>query len=392
MTSKTTSRALVTPREQPTADQTVDRASSPVLSSPHKLKLAPFAFNIGRGCAGVTNAEGPPLIADWNEVRSIAIAAEDAGFDAVIPVGRWKGFGGESKFWDRTFETFTWAAAIAEATERIGIFTTCHLGIIHPVFAAKMGATIDHISGGRWGLNVVAGWLGEEFDMFGGLPAHVDRYRLAAEWLDIVKRLWTETEQFDYDGEFFQLKGAISEPRPVQSPYPPIMNAGQSPTGQAFAVRNSDLIFIGLQEGYDTKQTIENVRGKAAEVGREVNLWGVVHIVCRDTEKEAHDFIKYYADDLGDYDTAKLYAAGLVAGDTPSHDIFRRDSSLMRQVMATSGNRGIVGTPEQVVEQLKEFSDAGLDGCGVVWFDYLDGIRQYEETLLPLMREAGLRA
>ena len=207
-----------------------------------------------------------------------------------------------------------------------------------------------------------------------------------------MRRLWTEPEEFDYDGEFFKLKGALSEPKPVQSPYPPVMNAGQSSSGQAFATQHSDLIFIGLQEGYDTKATIDNVRAKAAEVGREVALWGVVHIVCRDTEKEARDFVKYYADDLGDYETAKRYGAGLVAGDTPSHDIFRRDSDLMRQVMATSGNRGIVGSPEQVVEQLAEFSEAGLDGCGVVWVDYLDGIEQYETTLLPLMREAGLRA
>jgi FMNH2-dependent dimethyl sulfone monooxygenase len=383
---------VTTPREQPNADHSVDRATSPLLSSPHKLKIAPFAFNIGRGCAGVTNVEGPPLIANWNEVRSVAVAAENAGFDALIPVGRWKGFGGDSKFWDRTFECFTWAAAMAEATERIAIFTTCHLGITHPVTAAKMGATIDHVSGGRWCLNVVAGWLGEEFDMFGGLPSHVDRYRLAAEWLDIVKRLWTEDEAFDYDGEFFKLKGALSEPKPVQSPHPPIMNAGQSPSGQAFATKHSDVIFIGLQEGYDTKATIDNVRQMAADNGREVALWGVVHIVCRDTEKEARDFVKYYAEDLGDYETAKRYGAGLTAGDTPSHDIFRRDSDLMRLVMSTSGNRGIVGTPEQVVEQLAEFSEAGLDGCGMVWVDYLEGIAQYESTLLPLMREAGLRA
>jgi FMNH2-dependent dimethyl sulfone monooxygenase len=392
MTQQLASTELTTPREQSTADHSVERAKSPVLSSLNKLKLAPFGFNIGRGPAGVTNVEGPPLIADWNEVRSIVVAAENAGFDAVIPVGRWKGFGGDSKFWDRSFETFTWAAAIAEATDRIGIFTTAHIGITHPVYAAKMGATIDHISGGRWGLNVVAGWLGAEFDMFGGLPPHVDRYRLAAEWLDIIRRLWTEPEEFDYDGEFFQLKGAISEPKPVQSPYPPIMNAGQSPSGQAFATQHSDLIFIGLQEGYDTKETIDNVRSKAAENGREVNLWGVAHIVCRDTEQEARDFIDYYAGERGDYETAKRYAASLMAGDTPSHDIFRRDSELMRQVQATAGNRGSVGSPEQVVEQLKEFSDAGLDGCGIVWIDFLEGIRQYEEKLLPLMRDAGLRA
>jgi dimethylsulfone monooxygenase len=383
--------AQTTPRSLPTADHTVARESALVRTSPNKLKMAPFGFNISRGPSGVTLAEGPPRIANWQEVRAIALAAENAGMEALIPVGRWKGFGGESQFWDRSFETFTWAAAIAEATERIQIFTTCHIGLTHPVTAAKMGATIDHVSGGRWGLNVVAGWLGAEFDMFGGLPPHVDRYRLATEWLEIVRRLWTDDEEFDFDGDFFTMKGAISEPKPVQRPYPMIMNAGQSPSGQSFASKNSDLIFIGLQDTENLAATIQGIRGSAAEAGREVNIWGVVHIVCRDTEDEALEYIRYYADERGDYETAKRYAAGLVAGDTPTHDIFRRDSGLMRQVMATAGNRGIVGTPDTVAAQLKQFSDAGLDGVGVVWVDFLEGIKQYEEILLPALRDASLR-
>ena len=77
---------------------------------------------------------------------------------------------------------------------------------MHPVAVAKMGATIDHISNGRFALNVVAGWFKNEFDMFGaGMRPHDDRYAYAAEWIDVM-RLWIEEEAFDYEGEYFSGK------------------------------------------------------------------------------------------------------------------------------------------------------------------------------------------
>src|SRR4051794_30013617 len=86
------------------ADQTVERSRVRVLTSPNKLKLGVFGINLSGGTAGVTMAEGAPKITDWNEVLTIAVNAEKAGYEALIPIGRWKGFGGPSKFWDRSFE------------------------------------------------------------------------------------------------------------------------------------------------------------------------------------------------------------------------------------------------------------------------------------------------
>jgi FMNH2-dependent dimethyl sulfone monooxygenase len=374
------------------SDQTVDRNSLRILRSPNKLKLGVFGFNISGGPSGITFADGPPKIASWDEVKSVAVAADEAGLEALVPIGRWKGFGGPSGYWDRSLETFTWAAGIAEATKDIHIFTTCHVGIIHPLLAAKMGATIDFISKGRWGLNIVAGWLGAEFDMFGeGLPPHTDRYGVAAEWLDVVKKLWTESNAFDFDGKYFQMKGAITEPKTVQSPYPLIMNAGHSPTGQKFAAEQCDLIFVSLLERDKIADMVTEIRETAAKEGRQVSIWGTAHVVCRETEQEARDYVKYYAEENIDFETAKIYASALFGADTSSHDKFRQDSDLIKTVAATSGNRGIVGSPEQVVAELEEISNSGIDGVGLIFVDYLQGIQNYSEQLLPLMRKVGLR-
>jgi FMNH2-dependent dimethyl sulfone monooxygenase len=377
----------------PIVDGTLPREQGSVLGGRNRLKFAAFGMNLSGGSGGITFADGQLRAANWDEVSGLAIAAEEAGFEAMVPIGRWKGFGGPSGYWDRSYETFTWAAGIAAMTRRIQLFTTVHVGVMHPVIAAKMGATIDHISGGRWGLNVVAGWLGEEFDMFGaGLQDHSVRYELAEEWITVIRRLWTEPEPFDFNGRFFpQLKGAVSIPKPVQAPYPVTMCAGMSPAGQAFAVDNTDVIFINPSRDADIAGTIASIRETAAAEGRKVSIWGCVHVVCKPTEQEAADYVTQYRDEQGDYETAKLYAAGLLGADTSSHDMYRRNSDLMKVVMASGGLRTIVGSPEQVVDEIQELAEAGIDGLGVAWVNPTEGIATFRDTLMPMFEELGLR-
>ena len=125
-------------------------------------------------------------------------------------------------------ETYTWAAALAAQTEHIMLFSTSHAPTIHPIVARKQGATIDHISKGRWGLNIVCGWFTPEMEMFGATQMdHAERYRYAGEWIQVIKRMWTE-QGFDHHGEFFQVKDGYLLPKPVQQPYPTLINAGFS--------------------------------------------------------------------------------------------------------------------------------------------------------------------
>ena len=216
---------------------------NPLRESPHRLGLAVFGINVSGGCS-MTQAPGA-LAIDWPETRQVALAAEAAGFDALIPVARWKGMGGAVNFNHRSWEPFTLAAALAAITERIALFSTVHVPTVHPIRLAKEVATIDQIAGGRFCLNIVAGWNDKEIGMF-GVPqkAHDERYDVADDWISLAKRLWTETGEFDYAGPYFSSPGAYSEPKPAQQPHPLVMSAGNSPRGLEFAAKHADLNFV----------------------------------------------------------------------------------------------------------------------------------------------------
>ena len=171
----------------------------PLKRSRHKLKLGVFGLNVSSGCSMTERPD--TLRVEWDESVKIAQLAEQAGIEAVIPVARWKGMGGKVNFNHRNFETFTWAAGLAAKTEEIGVFATFHVPTVHPVRAAKEVATIDHISGGRFGLNIVAGWNEREIAMF-GVPQkeHDVRYDVADDWISLCKELWTIEGEFDYAG------------------------------------------------------------------------------------------------------------------------------------------------------------------------------------------------
>ena len=142
-------------------------------------------------------------------------------FEALVPVARWHGFGGKTNPQGPGFEAYTWAAGIAASTSKLGVVSTSHITINHPIVAAKQSAVIDHISDGRFILNIVTGWNQPEIEMFGKpMLGHEERYACAEEWLGIVKRLWTEDESFDHEGRFYKITKGYLQPKPIQAPLP----------------------------------------------------------------------------------------------------------------------------------------------------------------------------
>ena len=360
------------------------------LFSENRVKLGVMAFNCSHGST-VTTADGAWAM-NWDENAELARMADAAGLEVLLPVGRWKGYGGETDFNNRTFESLTWASAIAAITTYSTVFSTVHAPLIHPVAAAKMMATIDHVSSGRFALNVVAGWFKNEFEMFNvDLAPHDQRYDYAAEWLDLVKRLWTEPESFDFDGKFFQGKALWSQPKPLQSPRPPIMNAGSSETGHAFSAQHADMNFAMLRqkdEDSDRAQ-ITHLKQMATDLGRSSQCWIHVYVVCRDTEKEARDYLNHYVVEKGD-DVAvgnMLDIFGVQSG-TLSPDVLE---AFKFHFKAGHGGYPLVGTPEQIVDNIERLSRMGVDGLLMSWVDYLGECRQWIDCVLPLMEQAKQR-
>ena len=363
------------------------RDALPMLDSANRFKLAVFGLNVSGG-QSATSAEGVLQGGDWGEVRSLALQADAAGFDALIPIARWKGYGGPTNWNDRCFETFTWAAGLAAITRRIQVFATVQVPTVHPVRAAKEAVTVDHISGGRFGLNLVAGWNAGETRMFGhDLRPHEERYDVADEFATLLKRLWTE-ETFDFDGKYFQVAEAHGAPHPLQRPGPLLMSAGGSKAGSHFAARHADIQFLNLQTLDGASEIVAGLKRRAhKECGRNIRVMTCVYIMCRDTEDEARDYFNYVVKERGDMVAARNMIEALVPNSS-----FQVLPEVLEHVCAGFGAIPLVGTPEQVVDGLSELSAAGLDGAAVSWIDYSAGMTQYSEVLLPLLRQAGLRA
>ncbi len=354
----------------------------------NSLKLGVFGVNVSHGCS-ITKAPGN-IEVNWPESVELAVAADRAGIEAMVPVARWKGFGGDTNFNHRTFETYTWAAGLAQATERIAIFATSHVPTIHPVLAAKQATTIDHISNGRFGLNIVAGWNAPEFEMFGKsqLP-HEERYQVAEEWIELIKRLWTEPGDFDFDGKYFDCPAAYAEPKPVQKPYPMVMSAGVSPAGRAFAAKHADLNFLLAPDLDAVREIVADVRKLAAENDREVSIWGMTAIVLGDSERDARDFYRYYVEEEGDWEAAR----NLLGGVQPESGSFdpARDQEMLRHLVEGYAALPVIGDAQQVADQLVAFKETGIDGVTLSWVNYREGLARFAAEVIPLLEQAGLR-
>ena len=200
----------------------VRRIANPLFND-NKLKLAVFCTN-NSAIPTLAPEIGMPSIED---ILTLGRRADEAGFEGLVPIARWKGYldGRPDHKLNYVLDPFVLAGTLAQTTRYSALFTTTHAPTMHPIVVAKQAATIDRLSGGRFAMNIVGGWNRREFEMFGiDLLPHDERYDYLAEWLDIIRSLWTSNEEVNFDTRFFKIKGALSRPTPVQSP-PPIMNA-----------------------------------------------------------------------------------------------------------------------------------------------------------------------
>jgi len=221
----------------------------------------------GANCSSGRSATRVPerWSASWPDCLRLARMADAAGIDFLLPIGRWKGYGGDTDFHGATLETVTWACGLLAATERITVFGTVHAPLFNPIIAAKEFVTADHIGQGRFGLNLVAGWNEGEFEMFGVQQReHATRYEYAQEWIDAIKLMWSGPDDVDFDGAFIKLKKVRAKPKPYGGARPLIMNAGSSGSGQAFALRNCDAFFTATstsRQGVDaTAKMVQDIK------------------------------------------------------------------------------------------------------------------------------------
>ncbi|MBS7701151.1 MAG: LLM class flavin-dependent oxidoreductase [Cryobacterium sp.] len=352
----------------------------------NRFKLGVFSANADGGLAISTVPERWP--ARWTDNVTAAQIADRAGLEFFLPIARWRGYGGQNRVREWSFETFTWAAGLAAATEQIALFMTVHVPVVHPIYAAKALATVDHISAGRAGLNIVCGWSPAEFGMF-GISLHEDGYTQAAEWMHVIERCYGNDQPFDFDGKFYTLKDVVSRPAALQTPRPVTMNAAFSPHGRDFAAAHCDFLFTTFGTMEDAGRHAVDVRQRAATAGRDLGLYTVCHVVCRETQAEAETYYHHYAVEMADQSALESRMSG---NRHFANDLDRAAfEQAQKRFAGGAGSYPLVGTPEKIVDELLALSEQGYEGAALSFVNYTYELPFFTDRVLPLMREAGLR-
>lgn len=351
--------------------------------------LGTFAANLSSGLAATTIPDRwQPT---WENNLAMAKVADAGGLDFILPVARYVGYGGETNFQGASLDPITLAAAMLPHTSQITVFSTVHTAFVNPVLAAKQLSTVDQIGNGRMGVNIVAGWNRAEYDMFGvDLPQdHDSRYALAQEWWDVVTRIWSSDDTFEFEGDYFQHKDVRLSPRP-RTGVPPVLNAGSSSQGRDFGARNADLVFTVIENPESAKEIVASIRAdSAAKYGRSVGAMSSSYVVCRPTTAEATEYVRYYAEENADSEAVQALIAGL--GATAKTFTPEQLSRLGTRFAAGHGSVPLVGTPDEVAAEIERYAQSGLSGLTLAFIDYVGELEYFVAEVLPRLEKRGVR-
>ena len=353
------------------------------------FKLGLFSANCSSGLA-VTKAPDR-WTGSWDDNLRMAKIADEVGIDFLLPIARWIGYGGTTNFHEGVLDPTVWAAGLLANTKRIFCFATIHTAFNHPIVVAKQMATVDQIGKGRAGINVVAGWNKPEYDTFGmDLPQdHDARYALAQEWLDIIRKIWTTEGKFDWDGQFFKLQHVEGLPKPYDGVLP-ILNAGSSAQGREFAAKNANFVFTVVGGPEDGAEVVKSVTGLGREkYGRSMGVFTLGYCVVRPTQKEADDFLHYYAEENADWDAVDNLMAlqGLHAQSFTPEML----SMFRNRFAGGHGSIPLIGTPDVVAEGIAALSKAGFGGMTLAFLNYADELPYFAQEVLPRLEKMGVR-
>ncbi|HEX6522021.1 MAG TPA: LLM class flavin-dependent oxidoreductase [Streptosporangiaceae bacterium] len=382
---------------------------------------------------------------DLRHWTNLAQIAERGAFDSIFLADGPALWGNAKHRPGGALEPTVLLTALAGATSRIGLIATASTTYNHPYNLARRFASLDHISDGRAGWNIVTTATKAAAQNFGldDNPSHRERYRRAAEFTDISIALWDSWEDgaeigdkvagvyadedrvhpIDYEGEYFRVRGPLNVPRSPQG-RPLLVQAGSSEDGREFAARYAEAVFTAQQTLADAQEFYGDMKARARRLGRDPDqikiLPGLVPAIgstepeARAIEEELEQLI------VPDYGLAQLanvlelpasalildghlpesvYSRPLVEGAQSRYqlivDLARRDNLTVRQLIGRlgggRGHRTFAGTPEQVADTIEEWASAGAaDGFNVMPPALPSGLESFVDHVIPLLRKRGL--
>lgn len=336
----------------------------------------------------IISANSPQYMPSFELNKAVVQKAESYGFDFALSMIKLHGFGGKTEFWDHGLESFTLMAALAPVTSRIKLFASTAVLTLPPAIVARMTATIDDISGGRFGVNIVSGWHKPEYTQMGLWPGDQyfgTRYDYSTEYVRILRDLW-ETGVSDFKGEYFQMDKCVLSPRPKKPIQ--VVSAGQSDRGMEFAATYCDFNFClgeGLNEPTKSASVPARVASHAAKTGRDVGAYMLFMVIADETDEAALATWDNY--NRGADKEALAHLLGKAAEDTAPTETSTA-TAISRSSSPINFNMGtLVGSYANVARMLDEAASmTGVKGIMLTFDDFLIGLDTFGRRIQPLMQ------
>jgi alkanesulfonate monooxygenase len=323
-------------------------------------------------------------------LRQIAEAVDELGYyGALLPTGR------------SCDDAWIVASALFPFTRRMRFLVAVRPGLMSPTLTARMVASFDRLSEGRLLINVVAGGDPVELAGDGLFLEHDERYQLTDEFLTIFRKVVAE-EEIDFKGKHLEVHGAKVLFPGVQKPYPDLYFGGSSPAAHQAAAKHIDVYLTWGEPPEAVAAKLDEVRGLAAQQGRVLRFGLRLHVVVRETTREAwaaaNDLIRYVTDE-SIAASRKTFARFDSAGQRRMSELHggKRDSleigpNLWAGVGLVRGGAGtaLVGDPEIVAERIREYASLGIDSFILSGYPHLEEAHRVAELLFPLLPVEGV--
>ena len=350
------------------------------------LKFAYWVPNVSGGLVVSTIEQRTDWQLPYNS--RLAQIAEDSGFEYALTQTRYAASYGA----DRQHEASAFSVALLGATERLKVIAAFHPGMWHPGVLAKWLITADHLSGGRAAVNIVSGWLKDEFVKF-GLPwlEHDERYVRTEEFISALRGLLTESG-YSQDGKYYAIDDFTLNPKPVDvpgRPHPEIFFGGNSTAAQAAAGRVADWYFSNGRtlEGYE--ENVAGVRASAAEAGRSPRFGLNGFVIARESRAEAEETLREivakahrpavegFRQSVQEAGASTKDGKGMWAGSSFEDLVQYNDGFKTR----------LIGTPEEIADRIIAFKEVGVNLMLTCYLHFAEEVAAFGRDVLPIVRE-----
>ena len=358
----------------------------PASSFETPLKFAYWVPNVSGGLVVSTIEQRTDWQLPYNS--RLAKIAEDSGFEYALTQTRYAASYGA----DKQHEASAFSLALLGATERLRVIAAFHPGMWHPGVLAKWLITADHLSGGRAAVNIVSGWLKDEFVNFGlEWLEHDERYVRTEEFIRALRGLLTE-DGYTQDGKYYSIDGFTLNPKPVDvpgRPHPEIFFGGNSTAAQATAGRVADWYFSNGRtlEGYE--ENVAGVLASAAQAGRSPRFGLNGFVIARESRREAEDTLREIVAKAHRPAVEGFRQSVQEAGaSTKDGKGMWADSSFEDLVQYNDGFKTrLIGTPEEIADRIIEYKKVGVNLLLTCYLHFQEEVAAFGRDVMPIVRE-----